>query len=221
MSVETRKFLSKLPLFGLLPEEELSRLSAVAYKKTIEPGSKVYTEGENAHVTWVVHSGQMKITKMAFDGKPLTIEMILPGEIFGCVGCVDSGFYPCEATAATSATVIGIPTKEFLSLVERYSKFAKTVYMEMGSRVREAQNLRTLALESVEKRVAGVLLWLRGKFGDVLPFTRQSIAEMASTTPESTIRTLIQFRKRGLIRTAWKKVVLRKPSELKSLLEKP
>ncbi len=219
MSLETKKFLSTITPFSILPDVELDRLSHFVFKRTVEPGEKVFAEGDKAHVTWVVQTGQMKITKMAFDGKPLTVEMIRPGEVFGCVGCIDSGFYPCEATASLTAVVIGIPTQDFLSLVERYPKFARGVYMEMGARVREAQNMRTLALHSVEKRIAGVLLWLRGKFGDTLPFTRQSIAEMANTTPESTIRTMIHLRKKGYIKTAWKKIILQKPDELKTLLE--
>jgi CRP-like cAMP-binding protein len=219
MSLETKKFLASIPLFGLLPDVELDRLARFVFKKAVDSGQRVFGEGEKAHVTWVVQTGQMKITKSAFDGKPLTVEMIRPGEIFGCVGCIDSGFYPCEATAAVGSTVIGVPTQDFLSLLEKYPKFARGVYMEMGARVREAQNLRTLAMESVEKRLAGVLLWLQSKFGDTLPFTRQSLAEMANTTPESTIRTLIIFRKRGFIKTAWKKIILQKPQELKALLE--
>ena len=89
----------------------------------------------------------------------------------------------------------------------------------MSRRLREAQSFRTLGAETVEKRIAGVLLWLVGKFGSDLPFTRQSIAEMANTTPESAIRTLIDFRRRGLIVTGWKRIAMRNSKGLRELLE--
>jgi CRP/FNR family transcriptional regulator, cyclic AMP receptor protein len=219
MISEIERLLAASPVFGTLPPDEIHRLAVTSQKKTIPSEQKVYAEGERAHVTWVVKDGKMKISKWSFEGKPMTVEMILPGGIFGCVGCLDNGFYPCEATAAAPSTVVGIPTQDFLALLEKYPKFAKSVYLEMSQRMREAQDLRVLAMESVEKRIAGVLLWLWGKFGNVLPFTRQSVAEMANTTPESAVRTLIEFRKRGWIKTAWKKITLVKPTDLKALLE--
>jgi CRP-like cAMP-binding protein len=216
---DVRKFFASNPLFSVLPVDEVDRLAARVQRKTLERGQRAYGEGERAHVTWVLRDGQMKITKTAFDGRPLTIEMIMPGEVFGCVGCLENGAYPCEAVASSAASVLAIPTEDFLSLLERFPKFARGVYLEMGRRAREAQKMRTLGLESVEKRVANVLLWLSGKFGNVLPFTRQAIAEMAGTTPESTIRTLILLRRKGVIKTAWKKITLAKPAELRKMTE--
>lgn len=42
---------------------------------------------------------------------------------------------------------------------------------------------------------------------------------MASTTPESAIRALIHFRRRGFIKTGWKRITLEKSTALRALLD--
>lgn len=217
--MDTLRFLSGTNPFSALPAQELQRLVEIADRRSVPKGQRLYAEGDQAGQTYVVLEGQVQITRTSSDGKPLTIEVLKPGELFGCVGCAAAGEYPCEATAGTSATVASFPMGVVTQLLERHPAFSRALYWDMSRRMREAQKLRTLGAESVEKRIAGVLLWLEGKFGPHLPFTRQAIAEMASTTPESAIRTLIEFRRRGFITTGWKKITLQKAAALRELLE--
>lgn len=217
--MDTQRFLSQTNPFNALPPVELQRLAAVADRRSVPKGQRLYAEGDQAGQTYVVLEGQVQITRTSSDGKPLTIEILKPGELFGCVGCAAAGEYPCEATAGTAVTVASFPMGVVTQLLERHPAFSRALYWDMSRRMREAQKLRTLGVETVEKRIAGVLLWLEGKFGRQLPFTRQAIADMASTTPESAIRTLIHFRRQGFITTGWKKINLQNPGALRELLE--
>jgi CRP/FNR family cyclic AMP-dependent transcriptional regulator len=217
--MDTRKFLSETTPFSALPPAEISVLAEMVQKRSVLKGERFYGEGDEAANTYVIMEGQMQITRASSDGKPWTIEVLRAGEIFGCVGCVAAGQYPCGAAAGSDVTVVSLPLVVVNRLLEKYPAFGRALYLDMSRRMREAQKLRTLGAESVEKRIAGVLLWLQAKFGTHLPFTRQAIAEMASTTPESAIRALIQFRQRGYIKTGWKSITLHKPTALRELLE--
>lgn len=217
--MDIRRFFSETTPFSALPAAEILRLADVAQKRPVPKGERLYAEGDNAANTYVVMTGQVQITRTSSDGKPLTIEVLRAGEIFGCVGCAAAGEYPCGATAGPDANVIALPMATVAQLLEKHPNFSRALYWDMSRRMREAQKLRTLGAESVEKRIAGVLLWLEEKFGPNLPFTRQAIAEMASTTPESAIRTLIHFRNQGFIKTGWKRITLEKTTALRDLLE--
>lgn len=190
-----------------------------AQKRSVSQGDRLFAEGDDAGTTYAVMDGQVQITRSSSDGKPWTIEVLRPGEIFGCVGCVSKGEYPCGAVAGSDVTVIALPLLTVAQLLEKYPAFGRALYWDMSRRMREAQKWRTLGTESVEKRIAAVLLWLEGKFGPTLPFTRQAIAEMAGTTPESAIRSLIHFRRRGFIKTGWKRITLEKSVALRELLD--
>lgn len=217
--MDIRRFLSTTSPFNVLPPAELDRLALTAHRSTVSKGDRVYNEGDRAQFTFLVLGGRVQITRLARDGRPLTVELLKSGELFGCVGCSAAGQYPCEALAGQTTEIIGFPMAIIVALIDRYPAFSRALYCDMSRRMRESQNMRALGAESVERRVAGVLLWLESKFGPDLPFTRQAIAELASTTPESAIRTLIQFRRRGFIKTGWKKIVLQRTDALKELVE--
>lgn len=217
--MDLRRFFFETTPFSALPAEEIARLAESAQKRSVPQGERLYAEGDDASTTYAVMDGQVQISRTSSDGKPWTIEVLRPGEIFGCVGCVSKGEYPCGAVAGSDLTVVSLPITVVAHLLEKYPGFGRALYWDMSRRMREAQKLRTLGTESVEKRIAGVLLWLEGKFGPTLPFTRQAIAEMASTTPESAIRALIHFRRRGFIKTGWKRITLEKSTALRDLLD--
>ncbi len=212
-----RFFIETAP-FSALPPEEAIRLAALAQPRTVARGGRIYAEGDEAARTYLVVQGQIQITRSSSEGKPWTIEVLGPGEMFGCVGCVAKGTYPCAAAAGDEVTVAAFPLSIVAGYLEKFPAFSRALYWDMSRRLREAQKWRTLGAESVERRIAGVLLWLESKFGPTLPFTRQSIAEMASTTPESAIRALILFRRRGYIKTGWKKITLQKPAALREMV---
>jgi CRP-like cAMP-binding protein len=213
------KFLSETSPFNALAPDALRDLAELGQVRAVPKGARVYAEGEHAGLTYVVMTGQVQITRAASDGKPLTIEILKAGEMFGCVGCAAMGNYPCEAVAGAASDILLFPMSHIRNLLEKNLAFGRALFYDMSRRMREAQSFRTLGAETVEKRIAGVLLWLAGKFGSDLPFTRQSIAEMANTTPESAIRTLIDFRRRGLIATGWKRIAMRNSKALRELLE--
>ena len=79
-----------------------------------------------------------------------------------------------------------------------------------------AEQIRSLAVERVEQRIARTLLKLAETSGSdmadgrviEMPLTRQDVADMTGTTVETAIRVMSKFRRLSLIRTRRGKVVL-------------
>ena len=77
-------------------------------------------------------------------------------------------------------------------------------------RLRDTREIvRQLSTDSVEQRIAAVLLKLAEKLGEVthevvliqMPLSRVNLAQMTGTTTETASRIVSQFQKEGLVRT--------------------
>ena len=106
--------------------------------------------------------------------------------------------------------------------------FALTVINDMGNRLRSsAEQIRSLAVERVEQRIARTLLKLGQTAGTdtpegrviEMPLTRQDVADMTGTTVETAIRVMSKFRREELIRTRRGKVVLVELDALQEIAE--
>ena len=97
----------------------------------------------------------------------------------------------------------------------------------VGRRLRDAHDsVKSLAVDPVEARLAATLLRLardgrKAKQGVELPFhpTRQSLADMAGTTVETTIRIVSRWLKEGLVEDDGARFVLRDLEAFRALTE--
>jgi CRP-like cAMP-binding protein len=87
----------------------------------------------------------------------------------------------------------------------------------MAKRLQKAHEIiRQLSALPVDQRVASTLVRLADKFGQPdevgfliqLPLSRQDLAQMTGSTPETVSRVLSEFKREGLIRTGREWVAL-------------
>jgi CRP-like cAMP-binding protein len=95
-------------------------------------------------------------------------------------------------------------------------------------RLREAQaTIQQLSVSSVEQRIAFTLLKLADKLGEPhetglliqMPLSREDIAAMTGSTPETASRVMTQFQKRRLIETGRQWVAITNREELAKLAQ--
>src|SRR5579864_889401 len=93
----TKGFLSRVSPFNALPAQELERIAQRLRSKTYGNGETIYTEGDSADSVWVVAKGRVQIFKYSSQGRPLAIESIAAGELFGTLCRLGSNgrTYPC------------------------------------------------------------------------------------------------------------------------------
>jgi CRP-like cAMP-binding protein len=221
-SVDTRRILSKSPVFSGLTEDELAELSEIAVERSLEQGEFVFWEGDPPGWFYVVAGGKVKVLKHSSSGKEFIIAFFGPGEMFGEVAVFEDRPYPASAQAVEETGVLGIRREDFLSFLSQRPEVALKIIYVLGGRLRDAQaRLKDIAGERVEQRVASILLMLSLKLGPSLPFTRQEIADMAGTTTETAIRVMSQFRERGIIRSTRGRTVILNRDKLRLLSEGP
>jgi CRP/FNR family transcriptional regulator len=217
----TKKFLASINPFKVLPATELDRLSMRSKNASFAKGETIYSEGDPADSVWVLAKGRIQIFKYSSEGRPLAIESIAPGELFGtlCRMGGDGRQYPCTAIASLPSEVIQIADGEFLNVYNRFPALVMGVCSLCSQRLQAVQGLSCSSQEPVEKRLAMLLLKLQKKHGSVLPFTKRELSEQAGTTVETTIRVMSRFQKKGWISSSRGQLTLKALEPIQKLTD--
>jgi len=215
--MDRRDILAALPVFSGLSERDWEKITDIFSERQYEKDDYIFLEGEAPEALYVVRNGKVKVLRHSTDGKDVVLRVAGPGQMLGTVAVFDGAGYPGTAQAIEDCAVLVIARNDCLTLVNRYPVFALLVINDLGTRLRSsAEQIRSLAVERVEQRIARTLLKLAESAGTDLPegrviempLTRQDVADMTGTTVETAIRVMSRFRRAGLIRTRRGKVVL-------------
>jgi CRP/FNR family transcriptional regulator len=218
--LENLQILSKHPTFSSLTPAELKALCRYLLEEHFKKGDTVFWEGDAPQWLCLVKKGKVKILKHTAAGRDILLEVVPAGEIFGAVAVLDEKPYPATAAAMEPSTVLKLRRCDLVPLTAKNPNLVRELSIALGQRLRQAHNLaRSLAAESVESRIAGLLIRLAEQRGlqapdkksvtiDV-PLSRRDIADMAGTTIETAIRILSRFTKEGWIHTEGKRITLK------------
>jgi CRP/FNR family transcriptional regulator, nitrogen oxide reductase regulator len=215
--MDRRDILMALPVFAGLSERDWEKIADLFSERQYQKDDYIFLEGEAPEALYVVRSGKVKVLRHSTDGKDVVLRVAGPGHMLGTVAVFDGSGYPGTAQVIEECSILVIARNDCLTLVNRYPVFALAVIHDLGGRLRSsAEQIRSLAVERVEQRIARVLLKLAETAGSDLPegrviempLTRQDVADMTGTTVETAIRVMSKLRRAGLIRTRRGKVVL-------------
>lgn len=226
--MERRDIITALPVFAGLSERDWDKVTDLFSEREYQKDDYIFLEGEAPEALYIVRTGKVKVLRHSTDGKDVVLRVTGPGQLLGSVAVFDGGGYPGTAQAIEDCSLLVVARNDCLTLVQRFPVFALTVISDMGTRLRSsAEQIRSLAVERVEQRIARTLLKL-GQTAGVdtpegrvieMPLTRQDVADMTGTTVETAIRVMSKFRRQELIRTRRGKVVLVEVALLQAIAE--
>lgn len=202
--------LSLVPFFAALSPQAIKEINAQFRDQGYAAGETVYFMGDKAVQLFVVASGNVKLLRHTPSGQDVLLDMLTPGEFFGSLAVLGDHTYPDTAQAQTPACVLSIGAADFQQILESYPQVALAALNITASRLQEAhETIHQLSAYSVEQRIAAVLLKLADKLGEAkdgavliqMPLSRQDLAEMTGTTPETASRIISQFKQDHLILT--------------------
>lgn len=198
-------FLAQLSEAG---RRELSQLSAVA----AAPGRQVLRRGAPAGGAYLVTRGVLRVFYIHERGRESTLYRVEPGGT--CILALASTFeetpYPAWVAAGPEgADVVRIEPARLHRLVEREGPFRTFVLGALTSRIVELmRSLEDAKTSSVEARLLGYLE-AHVDAGGSLAITQAALASELGTVREVVSRHLRALARRGLVRTARGKIVLR------------
>src|ERR1700754_5025442 len=82
-SPDLKAFLSATPFFGGLSDSSLDLLISMLVQRRFEIGATVVAEGEPGRSMFIVHSGELVVSKFAVSGGVIRMTGLEPGDFFG------------------------------------------------------------------------------------------------------------------------------------------
>jgi len=176
----------------------------------------LYAEGDEPTRLYFVEAGRVKTSKTTAAGKELITGFYQAGEFFGYQALLERGPYHDTAVAVEASTLRYIPADEFYDLLLRNAEVSQQFIRLLAGRERaREQQLVELAYHSLRRRVADTLLRLHEPAGAPIQLTREDLAAVVGTAPESLSRTLSEFRQAGLLELTASGIRLLQPEGLR------
>jgi CRP-like cAMP-binding protein len=219
-------YLKKIPLLQDVSHDSIHKLVSHIELKEVRRRQVVYLPGDPGQTVFFVNGGRVKISKVTRDGKELTLAYRGPGEIFGELAMIDGGPREEMAEAMENALISELPRQEFEKIVQREATVGYKLTKIVASRRREVENkIEQLIFKDVNAKLAELLLRLATEYGIEdsrgtlvsLKITHQEMANLIGSTRETVSLTLSQFKRKGLIQTDGRKVILADREGLRAL----
>jgi CRP-like cAMP-binding protein/CheY-like chemotaxis protein len=198
----------------------LASLSADRKAHVVRKKQDIYLEGEEPTRLYFVKSGRVKTVKTTDGGKELIVGIHGPGEFFGYLPLLQQTPHGDSAVAVDESELVYIPKDDFTELLLRNPAVGQQFVRLLAGQVSgQADLLLAMAYNSIRRRVADTLVHLHEQAGEEpnagIQFSRDDMAAMVGTAPESLSRTLNEFRQDGLIELTPNTIRVVQPDKLR------
>jgi CRP/FNR family transcriptional regulator len=202
-----------------LEERELRELAKQGVTRTFAKGQTLWSEDDSPDTVWMVQSGRVNMLMDSAEGNSSIVNFCTHAQAYCPAAAFANRPYPCRGVAATEVKAVGVPRSAFSRMLKSLPAFASSLMNKMAVDMCEAHRRQSLAGAPVKSRLADLLGRLYESFDHgKLPFTRQELAGMSGTTVETTIRTLSEWEKSGVIQSERGSITVKKMGELEEAM---
>ena len=229
VNAEEKKIVGVLRKAAVLADaapDAVLRLVSASKVETFRARQVIYLPGDRAFGVHFLASGRVKVSKVTRDGKELTLAYRMPGEVFGETCLIDGGPREEMAEAMENALITEVERSEFERLLQTHAVLGYRLTKILAQRRRDVEaKIENLIFKDVNSKLAELLLRLGVEYGVedsrgtlvALKITHQEMANLIGSTRETVSLTLAQFKKKGLIQTEGRKVIIADREGLRAL----
>jgi CRP/FNR family transcriptional regulator len=196
---------ARVPVFAGLTAEDQHRVAAVARPTPLAAGESAASPADVLPQLMVVHTGRLKITRIAADGSERIVRVLGPGEFAGETAVFTRSRPADHATALDDARLCVFRHDDLEALIRRHPDIGLRMLAAVAERLDDTETrLRALTSRDVEARVADYLLGLPSSWDGAvptvtLPLAKKDVASLLDTSPETLSRALTRLTGRGVI----------------------
>lgn len=190
--------------------------------KTYNKKENIYKEGDMPGPVYLVTKGKIKTWKMSSDGKEFVSEILSSGDFFGYLSALENKPYSDSATALEDVEIVIIPQSDFMALISHNQEVSAAFIRMLANNISEKEErLLGLAYNTVKARTASALFNLHHKLqpDGIINISRDNLAAMVGTSPESLIRTLTDMKSEKIIETDGKEIKISNPEMLERIMK--
>ncbi|WP_319582823.1 Crp/Fnr family transcriptional regulator [uncultured Pseudodesulfovibrio sp.] len=207
--IDLKNEISAFPVFERLDDAQLDRIASHAEVMRFPKKSMFFSEDNSSQGLHVLLTGQVKLFRLAEDGKEQTIFVFGPGEPFCLCSTFSDGKLPANLGALEDSRVLFIPPREYERLVREDPSILLTMMRVMSRRLKEAMDMiDSLSLKQVPSRL---MAYFESRHQDgrvTLDLSQRELAKIIGITPEALSRTLRKMADNGDIRMDGNDIVL-------------
>ena len=178
----------------------------------------LFYEGQAPTGLYCVSSGKIKLYKTGGDGRSLIVRTAQKGDIVGYRSLLAGENYNATAEMVEEGDVCFIDRATIDSLIAHNPELAISIIKKLSHELGESETkLREFSQKSVRERLAEMLLVFKDAVGKPAAgggtllnqrLTREEMAQMLGSTPETIIRLLHSFQDEKLLKLDGKQIVL-------------
>lgn len=204
-----------VPVFGMLPPDELDRLGSAMHHRHFRKGEVVASSGTVLDHLLVVARGRLNVVHSTGSGREQVVRTLGPGDFMGEMALFYEVRLEGDVVAAEDTDACVLPRRAVQEVMNRPAVSAKLVE-ELARRLADAEQLiADLGLREVGQRLAAELLRLmpngEEKPGGVevsIPMPWSRLATKLGTTPETLSRRLGALADQGIIQQSGTRSIL-------------
>ena len=155
--------LKKTLLFGRLDDADIAAVASHMREVRYSAGQSIFARGDQGSDIFLVIDGRVRLSILTAEGRELSFNHAVAGDIFGEIAALDGGERSADATALvdTRMMVLGMAALDRMMVAK--PAFARAVIGFLCHRLRNvSDHLENVALFPVETRLARFLLHALG-----------------------------------------------------------
>jgi CRP/FNR family transcriptional regulator, cyclic AMP receptor protein len=157
-SPDLKAFLVATPFFGGLSDASLDLLISMMVERHFDAGSIVVAEGEPGNSMYVIHSGELVVSKLRESGQVIRMTALGPGDFFGEMTLIEMQNRSATVVAESPSVLYELTTRSLYAFykadLRAYVMVLQNINRELCRRLRSANN-RIAELADASPKAAG------------------------------------------------------------------
>jgi CRP/FNR family transcriptional regulator, cyclic AMP receptor protein len=143
-SPDLKAFLVATPFFGGLSDASLDLLVSMVVERRFDAGATVVAEGEPGRSMFIVHSGELVVSKRGDSGRVIRIADLEPGDFFGEMTLIEMQNRSATVVAERAAVLYELTARNLYTYykadIHAYVMVMQNINRELCRRLRHADN---------------------------------------------------------------------------------
>jgi len=188
--------------------EDVALLNEAKSTNSYQAGQIIFYQGNPCLGLHCVEEGTVALRKCDAQGNEVIVRLVHAGQTLGARTFFSDGEYTASAVALSSCRICFIDKNITAQILDRNPTVSSTFLQKIATTLQEAEEDKLhFATLSVRARLAHLLLDLKDRYGKMgenyvlhieLPLSRQDMASMIATRPETLSRTIRALEKDGV-----------------------
>jgi CRP-like cAMP-binding protein len=143
-SPDLKAFLLATPFFGGLSDASLELLVAMLVERSFDAGATVVREGEPGRSMFIVHAGQLVVSKLTDSGRVIRMSGLEPGDFFGEMTLIEMQNRSATVVAEGPTMLYELTARElyrcYKADIHAYVMVMQNINRELCRRLRRSDN---------------------------------------------------------------------------------